>query len=81
MPPHRVASHDQSGFTMSKSNISGVAVHAMDDNEYCWVFLASSEGQSRYAELPGDDECYPSKESALVAAYLAFRARIRRGAR
>lgn len=61
--------------------VSGIAVHPIGKAEFCWVYLASSDDSSRYAELPGDDECYPSKDSALIAAYLAFRKRLRAGAR
>jgi hypothetical protein len=60
--------------------VTGVAVHSLGADEYCWVYLASSDESSRYAELPGDDECYPSKDAALIAAYLAFRKRLRKGA-
>lgn len=62
---------------MSQEPVSGVAVHAIGDGEYCWVFLTAREGTCEYMELPGDDEVYESKEAALVAAYLAFRRRLR----
>ena len=64
---------------MSETVVTGIAVHAISEQEYCWVFLTSTDGASRYAELAVDDECYPSKESALIAAYLAFRKRLRAG--
>jgi len=65
----------------SGRNVSGVAIHQIGDGEYCWNYLATSERSSRYTELPGDDECYPSKDSALIAAYLAFRKRLRSAVR
>jgi hypothetical protein len=66
---------------MSNFTVTGIAVHAIGAGEYCWVYLASSEASSRYAELPGDDECYATRDSALIAAYLAFRKRLRTGLR
>jgi hypothetical protein len=73
--------HAHPELPMNGYAVTGVAVHAIGAAEFCWVFLASSDDSSRYAELPGDDECYPSKDSALIAAYLAFRKRLRAGAR
>lgn len=61
--------------------VTGIAVHAVGEEEFCWVYLANSDGSSRYVELPGDDESYPSRDAALIAAYLAFRKRLRSGAR
>ncbi|MBN8746523.1 Uncharacterised protein [Xylophilus ampelinus] len=62
---------------MSVYVVTGIAVHALGSDEYCWVYLASSDELDSYAELPGDDECYPSRDAALIAAYLAFRKRLR----
>lgn len=62
---------------MSGRAICGIAVHAIGEEEYCWVYLATGDDSSSYAELPGDDECYPSKDAALIAAYLAFRKSLR----
>ncbi|VTY39416.1 Uncharacterised protein [Xylophilus ampelinus] len=61
--------------------VTGIAVHAVGEDEFCWVYIASSAGSNRYVELPADDESYPSKDAALIAAYLAFRKRLRSGSR
>jgi hypothetical protein len=61
--------------------VSGIAVHAVGEDEFCWVCLASSDGSNLYMELPGDDESHLSRNAALIAAYLAFRKRLRAGSR
>lgn len=55
----------------------GVAIHTVGSGEYRWVYLETGEYPSRYTEVAGDDKIYSSKDAALIAAYLAFRKRLR----
>lgn len=66
---------------MNRSRISGIAVHAVGEGAYCWVFLAPHDEPGRYREVPGDDEAYHSEDAALIAAYLALRRRLRKRAK